>query len=179
MEQDISLEFSNDQIDIARLPKVEHLDMVGLDKRYLTAEIIALSTLFGELILVASIVFVVADDRPPLVSWLVWAGIFIAIACSFTLLVLGFRKKKYALRENDIVYQSGLLWRNYTVLPFDRIQHVEVQQGPIDRLFELGKLKIYTAGGSSSDMSIAGLPFTRANRMRHFILKRTDFDEEE
>ena len=88
-------------------------------------------------------------------------------------------KKKYALRERDIIYQSGLLWRRYTVLPFNRVQHAEVQQGPVERLFELSKLKIYTAGGSGSDMIISGLPLDRAQNIKHFILHQTSGDEEE
>jgi membrane protein YdbS with pleckstrin-like domain len=97
----------------------------------------------------------------------------------FSLLYLGFHKKKYALRERDILYKTGLLWRSNTVIPFNRIQHAEVNQGPLDRLFNLAILRVFTAGGGSSDMVIPGLRPAEAQNIKEFILKRTAFDEEE
>ena len=101
------------------------------------------------------------------------------IIFSFVTTIFGFKRKKYALREKDIIYQAGLFWRNYTVLPFSRIQHVEVHQGPIERIFDLGKLKVYTAGGSSSDLAISGLAMDTAQSIKHFILNKSNSDEEE
>ena len=90
------------------------------------------------------------------------------------------KRKKYALREHDIIYSSGLIWRQKTVVPFSRIQHVEVTEGPIDRLFDLSRLNIYTAGGSSSDLTIPGLMPSRAESIKHYILNRnSQLDEEE
>jgi len=85
----------------------------------------------------------------------------------------------YALREKDIVFKEGYLWRSVTVVPFNRIQHAEVEQGPFDRLFDLSKIKIYTAGGSSSDLQIPGLRPTESESIKFFILNKTGSDEEE
>ena len=115
-------------------------------------------------------------------NWAVFALLFFLVflvVASFALTYIAFKKKKYALREKDIIYQSGYFWRKFTVLPFSRVQHAEVQQGPIERLFELSRLKIYTAGGSSSDLSIAGLPLNTAQNIKHYILHQSALDEEE
>ena len=85
----------------------------------------------------------------------------------------------YALRERDIVYKSGWLWKQMTTAPFNRVQHVSIDQGPIERQFNLSKLKIFTAGGGASDLTIPGLDPTTANDLKEFIVKKTLASDEE
>lgn len=93
--------------------------------------------------------------------------------------IKGFHYKSYALREKDIVYNTGWLWRRVTTVPFNRVQHVSIDQGPVERNFDLSKLKIFTAGGNASDMTIPGLRPETANYLKEFIVKKTLADEEE
>ena len=172
--------YSNTQIDIDTISKVEELDYQGLDKRHLTTDLIA-TTIFWFIVAFASFSFLYFNPAE-LPSWVIKliVGVLTLLAITvYAIVVLGFKKKLYAVRERDIVYQSGLFWRKFTVLPYKRVQHAEVQQGPIDRMFELGKLNIYTAGGASSDMSISGLEINQAQSLKHFILNQTTADEEE
>jgi len=172
--------FSNDQIKSDHLPSVHDLELEGLDKRYLTADLIG-SAIFWTLFGGGGIVLIYLNlwEAPSWLSSILIPLLLLLIAFSFFTTVLGFKRKKYALREKDIIYQAGLFWRKYTVLPFNRIQHAEVHQGPIERIFDLGKLKIYTAGGSSSDLSISGLPIDKAQSIKHYILNKSTTDEEE
>jgi hypothetical protein len=87
--------------------------------------------------------------------------------------------KGYALRENDVLYKSGWLWKRKVAVPYNRIQHVEIRRGPMEELLRLRKLEIYTAGGSSSDLSIPGLDPEQAEKLRSFISLKTGMDEEE
>ncbi len=172
--------YSNSQVDIHTISKVEELDYQGLDKRFLTTDLISTAILWF-IVAIASFSFLYFNpaELPSMVINLIVAALVLLSIVSFVLVILGFKKKLYAVRERDIVYQSGLFWRTFTVLPYKRVQHAEVQQGPIDRMFELGKLNIYTAGGSSSDMSISGLEINQAQSLKHFILNQTSLDEEE
>lgn len=173
-------EFSNEQIDLHKLPSIEDIDYVGLDKNYLTVNLISL-TIFWVIFGSAAFIFLYFNiwDLPSWLNSLIGSVVAIIIILSYISVNLGFKKKKYALREKDVVYQTGLLWRKLTVLPFNRIQHAEVEQGPIERLFELSKLKIYTAGGASSDLNIGGISPERAQAMKFYILRQTAIDEEE
>ena len=172
--------FSNSQIEVSSLPRISDIEFKGLHKDYLTVELIG-SAIFwfisGSGASVAIAVF--WGTWPSWLSWLALGSLISIILSSFILTILGFKRKKYALREHDIIYKTGLIWRSTTILPFNRIQHAEVQQGPVDRLFNLSKLKIYTAGGSGSDLSISGLVPDEANAMKHFILNKTSANEEE
>lgn len=89
-----------------------------------------------------------------------------------------YKWKGYALRERDLIYRSGWLWRKIVVIPFARIQHGELSQGVLERQWNLKKIKIFTAGGSSSDLSIPALPAERADELRKFIMNRVSEEAE-
>ncbi|RMD99456.1 MAG: hypothetical protein D6816_14930 [Bacteroidetes bacterium] len=80
-----------------------------------------------------------------------------------------YRMAGYALRAHDIMYKSGVFWHSTTVIPYSRIQHVEISQGPIQSAFGIATLRIYTAGGTRSDLTIEGLERKRANEIKEFI----------
>jgi len=82
--------------------------------------------------------------------------------------------KGFALREHDMAYRSGLYWRKTVMLAFNRVQHVEVSSGPLQRKFKLASLKFFTAGGVSVDLKIDGLTRDRAEQVRAYILARSD-----
>ncbi|MGD8345965.1 MAG: PH domain-containing protein [Lysobacterales bacterium] len=91
--------------------------------------------------------------------------------------VLLYRQAKvrgWALREHDVAYRTGLIWRKTIILPFTRVQHAEVTSGPLQRRFGLATLKFYTAGGSSVDLKISGLEAQQASALRDHILKNSD-----
>ncbi len=82
------------------------------------------------------------------------------------------RRRAWALREHDLIYRSGVLWRRSVIVPFARIQHVETVSGPLERRFGLTRLKCFTAGGSGGDLTVAGLDLETARRVRQFLLER-------
>jgi membrane protein YdbS with pleckstrin-like domain len=59
------------------------------------------------------------------------------------------------------------------LLPFNRVQHAEVSNGPLQRKYGLATLKFFTAGGSSVDLKIDGLHKERAEKMRSFIMEKS------
>ncbi len=81
----------------------------------------------------------------------------------------GFKRRGYALRQRDITYKKGYLFHSQTTIPFNRIQHCETSQGPLSRAFGLMTLKVFTAGGASSDLRISGLRPDEANKLKEFI----------
>lgn len=173
-------QFSNEQVDTTSLPTIQSISFKGLHKDYLTAELMGV----GILIVFLSIgtitgFFFGKDEMPPWLPYIIFGVLALIISLILTSTILGFRRKKYALRQHDIIYKCGWLWRSTTIIPFNRVQHAEVHQGPIERMFNLSNLKVYTAGGSSSDLSISGITFTEAQNMKFYILNKTGLDEEE
>jgi uncharacterized protein len=70
---------------------------------------------------------------------------------------LAFARFGYALRRHDLVIQSGLWWRSRRFVPRGRIQHVDIDAGPIDRLFGMVDVTVHVAGGLGGEGKIPGL----------------------
>jgi membrane protein YdbS with pleckstrin-like domain len=80
-----------------------------------------------------------------------------------------FRSWGYAVAEDELHVQHGVWTRTRTVVPFGRVQHIDVAQGPIERSFGVGTLILHTAGTRSSAVDLPGLEFEEAGRMRDLI----------
>ncbi len=104
--------------------------------------------------------------------------LILAAGLGLTLPKLLWRSKGYQLREHDLHYRRGLIWQRVTSLPYVRVQHVELESGPVERYFKLATLKFYTAGGGSADMTIPGLPFGTASKIRSFVMVRAGVGDE-
>lgn len=172
--------FSNEQVHTEYLPTIDHINFKSLHKEYLTAQIIG-SGIFWLIITIGitTILLFKHEKMPTVVVYTLPIVAFLILCLHFFLTIKGFKRKQYGLRERDIIYKHGLIWRSTTIIPFNRVQHAEVEQGPIERLFDLSRLKVYTAGGSSSDLSISGIRLEEAHAMKFFIMNKTALDEEE
>ncbi len=172
--------FSNKQLDESSLPSVRHIDFVSLEKNLLKADLIWITLFFmiGIMILLFLQYYIAFEWLVLYGSWIL-LGLISLFILSLILIYFGFFEKNYAIREKDIIYNSGLFWRSSTAIPFNRVQHCEVSIGPIDKMFGLSELKIFTAGGSSSDLSIEGLKPETSNRLKDYIINKTGIDEEE
>ncbi len=77
----------------------------------------------------------------------------------------------YAERDDDLLVRHGLLFRSLVVVPYGRLQYVDVQAGPVDRRFGLAKVQLHTAS-PDSDAAIPGLPPEEAARLRDRLAAR-------
>jgi membrane protein YdbS with pleckstrin-like domain len=79
---------------------------------------------------------------------------------------LTYERFRYALRDPDLLISRGVLFRGQTSVPYDRIQFVDTRQGPLERLFGLSRLLVYTASGAGADAVIPGLAEETAAHLR-------------
>jgi membrane protein YdbS with pleckstrin-like domain len=71
----------------------------------------------------------------------------------------------YALRNDDLVVVSGIMFRRLVVVPYGRMQLVDVTSGPLDRRFGLASVQLHTAA-ATTDASVPGLPQVDAADLR-------------
>lgn len=71
----------------------------------------------------------------------------------------------YAERDNDLLVRHGLLVRRLSIVPYARMQFVDVTAGPLERAFRLATVQLHTAS-AASDAKIPGLPPDEAARLR-------------
>jgi membrane protein YdbS with pleckstrin-like domain len=75
------------------------------------------------------------------------------------------RSWRYAERADDLLISRGVLWREETIVPYGRMQLVEVTSGPLERKFGLASLQLHTAA-AATDATIPGLTPAEAERLR-------------
>ena len=71
----------------------------------------------------------------------------------------------YATRDLDLMLRRGVLVRRVSVVPYGRMQFVDVAQGPLDRRFDIAAVVLHTAA-AATDARIPGLPEQDATRLR-------------
>ncbi|WP_151641279.1 PH domain-containing protein [Corynebacterium sp. 11A] len=71
----------------------------------------------------------------------------------------------WAETEDELLVRRGRLFYSLTVVPYGRIQFVDINNGPIERALGLKNIELHTAS-STSDSSIPGLPEDVASELR-------------
>jgi uncharacterized protein len=89
---------------------------------------------------------------------------------------ISYRFVSYRLDDEGLEILRGVYWRKIINVPRSRVQHTDVSQGPLERHHGLGTHVIYTAGTQHSQISLAGLDFTVARRIRTHLLPNPDAD---
>lgn len=111
----------------------------------------------------------------PLVVVIIALGLISVISAVWYLPVLEWRHWKYAVRDNEIEIRSGHLFVVQTLMPMARVQHVDMRQGPIERLFELSTIVIHTAAGGRE---IPGLRASTAGPIRTRIAELANIHDD-
>ena len=100
----------------------------------------------------------------------------VAAALGLALAVLMPRRRYrawgYRLAEDELFIRAGHLVRYRTVVPFSRVQHIDVSQGPIERRYGLGRLTLHTAGTRTAAVWVPGLDYAEAERIRDLVRGR-------
>jgi membrane protein YdbS with pleckstrin-like domain len=92
--------------------------------------------------------------------------VLVALGALWTWFVLRrYRAWRYQERHEDLIVARGVMVQRLSVVPYGRMQFVEVTAGPVERLFHLSTVKLHTAA-AASDARIPGLETEEAARLR-------------
>ena len=178
------MSFVNLQVALEDLPRAADIAYEAMSDQYekevrTQQLIIWLPLLLASLVPILIVMIGFPDQRTALKVVLGAIPVIVSLLAAFiaTLVIRQARVKGIALREHDVAFRKGLFWRNTVLLPYNRIQHVEVSNGPLQRRFGLASLKLFTAGGNAVDLNVAGLDRERAEEIRSFILDRNQAAE--
>ena len=164
--------FSNFELEVASLPKFEEVKLHPISKKYLVKLQVGttISFLFFAVGIFLGYSFLPAEFH----NYFLWAAIviFLLFGWSFFNNVMYVKRSGYALREQDIVFKRGFLFERTTVVPFNRIQHVTVERSFMDKMLNIATIKVFTAGGSGSDVSVPGIKPATASSVKEEISGR-------
>lgn len=83
---------------------------------------------------------------------------------------IAYRQLRFGVDETGIAIERGVIWRSRIALPRVRIQHTDVSQGPLERRYDIGTLKLYTAGSRHTKIELEGLKHDDAIALRDALL---------
>jgi hypothetical protein len=102
----------------------------------------------------------------PVWSWVVALLVMMVLAASGWVLVgRNVQWWGYAERDEDLYIRHGALFRTLVVVPYGRMQYVDVQAGPLEQAFKVASVHLHTASPGTS-ARIPGLPAAEAARLR-------------
>jgi membrane protein YdbS with pleckstrin-like domain len=106
--------------------------------------------------LLAAVIIVVAAL---LLSAIVWPGV-------------EHRHRRWRLTDVGLEVRYGVWWKHMQAIPWARVQHADVTQGPLQRMYGVGTLTVHTAGTSNSSVNLAGLSHEVAIELRDEIIRQ-------
>lgn len=164
---------------------MENLPGDMLSENWLSVDAAWLKSLRTGIGLIHGIALVVAI----LLAWLLPYPLNVFCFALIALLIMGFAwlflvwapktcaRMRYLVREQDINLQKGFMFWKLVSVSFNRIQHLEVRQGPIERAYGLATLVIFTAGTYASDLQIPGLTLATAQQLKTQLLNNINTDD--
>lgn len=103
--------------------------------------------------------------------WLAPAAWLVLSGAGWVVVGRGARAIGYLEREDDLMVRHGLLFRTVVVVPYGRLQYVDVTAGPLERALGISTVQLHTAA-AATDATIPGLPPHEAARLREALAAR-------
>jgi uncharacterized protein len=150
-------------------PEVPGLDWLRPSPRMWSARQLELGAATGVVVLPVLIGLLAAGQQTAAAAS---AAGLLALAIVFYGVLHGrYRAWGYAEREDDLLVRRGVLVRRLSVVPYGRMQFVDVTAGPLDRRFGLATVQLHTAA-AATDAQIPGLVPEEAARLRDRLAAR-------
>lgn len=121
-------------------------------------------------VLIAALVVGLAGVLPA--PW-TWAPMIVPLLVALAMVILlpmkRYRSRGYHMADDRLRVVKGVLFHADTVVPFSRVQHLDVEQGPLERMFGIARLILHTAGTHNTSVTLPGLAHADAVTMREEI----------
>lgn len=77
-----------------------------------------------------------------------------------------YQNASWRLNDDGLEIRRGVWWRHRIIIPHARMQHSDIEQGPLQRMYSLATLVVNTAGTKHASVQLDGLQFEVAERLR-------------
>jgi len=161
--------YSNNTIDTIALPRFEDVELTPLEPSYLKVIRLNIALIFVILTIGSGVAFYFVEELHN--YWLpITAAYIIIVILSILFSSISFSNRGFAFRNHDVIYRSGVISLNTTIIPYNRVQHVALHEGFISRYFRLASVEIFTAGGDQSDIRISGIEKEHAEKIKQLLM---------
>jgi membrane protein YdbS with pleckstrin-like domain len=76
------------------------------------------------------------------------------------------------IEGEGVIVKKGVWWCTEIMVPISRLQHIDVNQGPLDRRWDMARLSLHTAGTHDKGTRIYGMAVEQAHALRSALLPR-------
>ena len=165
----IKKDFTNEVIDTVSLPRFEEAVLTPLQPAYKKIMLINVAIVYIIIgIAAGAVIYFIEESRD---YWPIALLVFVlVIALSILLVTISFKNRGFAFRNHDVIYKSGVLATSTIVIPYNRVQHVALHEGILSRKYGLAAVEVFTAGGDTSDVKIAGIEKDEAERIKQLLV---------
>ncbi|WP_251862229.1 PH domain-containing protein [Clostridium sp. Marseille-Q2269] len=80
-----------------------------------------------------------------------------------------YKQWRYVITKDKIEFSEGIYYIKTTIIPIIRVQHIRINQGPVNRMLNLANVDIFTAGGSHT---IPNLNIEKANEIGKYLKEK-------
>lgn len=145
----------------------DDVEWTGASRRLIPVRLISIAIFYGPGVLAGVVLGIVvspwfwlaAGAIALLAAWSAWIGVRLVTAHG------------WAERDDDLLIKRGRLSRTVTVVPYGRMQYVEVSAGPLLRAFGLASVELHTAS-SGTNATLSGVPADEAALLRDRLSAR-------
>jgi len=150
----------------------------SLEKNYL--KVFRISSVIG--VLLISLPFTVGSSVSLDLTWPLRVLVYI----SFVILFYGFvhwysvywfKAYQYQLTEAGLDIHKGVFWKQQNMVPRNRVQHIDITTGPLERRFDLSKLVVHTAGTRNATITLPGLLHVDAVELRQELINTNQTED--
>jgi membrane protein YdbS with pleckstrin-like domain len=152
------------------------ISWIRVSPKYVTVRLVgwAIFTVVAVALLSAPLVLTLTGLWPGFPAWLGWLlslGTLALCAWAGLLIPRQVRAIGYAERDEDLLIRRGLFFQRVMVVPYGRMQYVDVGVGPLERAFGLCSVKLHTAS-PQTNAGIPGVPAAEGARLREQLSDR-------
>lgn len=127
---------------------------------------------------VAYLIYGASKDWTLIPGW-ISLGLFIFALIWYTWVVpvLSYKTFGFKVSEEELEIRSGWIWLSDTIVPMTRVQHVELERGPLLRQYGLAEVKVVTAAKTHVIMALESDEAERLKQQIGELAKVVDHDE--
>ena len=103
-------------------------------------------------------------------------GAVVVAAIGVSIVGWRWRSWSWAAWDDALELRHGILNHRTSVVPYHRIQQIDIHRDPVDRALGLSKLILRTAA-ATSDATLPGIAEAHADELRHSLLRRSGQDD--
>lgn len=111
----------------------------------------------------------VSENTPVPFGVFTGIGVLVALFLVIRVPTARYNARGYQISRDRLRVVRGIMWRSDTIVPFGRVQHIDVDQGPVERALDIATMTLHTAGSHNASVSLPGLGHELAVQMREEI----------